>query len=215
MVKTGKVQNMPESDNRICSFFSSGTPPLLVAEPSYINEGLTGGRTKQILQPIGGPPLLGSSSLQHTSFQVAPGPSPSQLYGRSLSAPLSKLPTQQHSLYGFSQTAQPLASNKPVQQFPQRNMPPVNLAPGSGLSGIVSGLRYSGDNYASTHPYSQCDGRYAPGKIDLAAFLAQVGLEGTACAGLLAGVVDVDALARLTDSDLKRTMLARAKKKRY
>lgn len=60
-------------------------------------------------------------------------------------------------------------------------------------------VRYGLPDYAA---YAQNDNRYAPGKIELAAFLAQVGLVGSACAELLADLFDVDALAALTPDQL-------------
>lgn len=65
----------------------------------------------------------------------------------------------------------------------------------------ASALRYSVPNYAGSYSYAKGDGRYTPGKIELAAFLAQVGLIGAACADLLADLADVDALAKLTPTE--------------
>jgi hypothetical protein len=43
----------------------------------------------------------------------------------------------------------------------------------------------------------------SPGKIELAEFLAQVGLVGTVCSDLLEDLDDVDALSRLSDAQLE------------
>jgi hypothetical protein len=67
-------------------------------------------------------------------------------------------------------------------QSPSLNQPP----------GIV---RYGLPDYSA---YAQSDSRYDPKKIELAAFLARVGLVGSACADLLRDLPDVDALASLT-----------------
>ena len=65
--------------------------------------------------------------------------------------------------------------------------------------------RYGVPNYAASYSYSRGDGRYSPGKIELAAFLAQVGLIGMACSSLLAEVDDVDALAKTSREELEGT----------
>ncbi|KAL7467382.1 hypothetical protein ACHAXS_007624 [Conticribra weissflogii] len=80
-----------------------------------------------------------------------------------------------------------------------------NSQPLSKPPGIV---RYGLTNYAA---YAQNDNRYAPGKIELAAFLAQVGLVGSACADLLADLFDVDALAALTPGQLFSYKIGREK----
>jgi len=56
---------------------------------------------------------------------------------------------------------------------------------------------------SSLKSFGGCDGRYSPGKIELASFLAQVGLVGTACADLLADLADVDTMGLLTDAELE------------
>jgi len=59
--------------------------------------------------------------------------------------------------------------------------------------------RYPVPNYASSYLYSQVDKRYPPGKVELAAFLAQAGLFGLEIADLLDDTPDVDALAKLSE----------------
>ena len=56
---------------------------------------------------------------------------------------------------------------------------------------------------SSLKSFGGCDRRYSSGKIELASFLAQVGLVGTACADLLADLADVDTMGLLTDAELK------------
>ncbi|EED94424.1 predicted protein [Thalassiosira pseudonana CCMP1335] len=76
----------------------------------------------------------------------------------------------------------------------------VALVSNSSLSqSVQQPVRYGLPNYTA---YAQNDGRYAPGKIELAAFLAQVGLVGSACAELLADLFDVDELAALSPDEL-------------
>ena len=62
---------------------------------------------------------------------------------------------------------------------------------------------YSVPNYAASYSFSRGNGRYAPGKMELAGFLAQVGLVGTACADLLEDLDDVDALSRLSEAQFE------------
>jgi hypothetical protein len=62
-------------------------------------------------------------------------------------------------------------------------------------------VRYGLPDYSA---YAQNDSRYDPRKIELAAFLARVGLVGSACADLLKDLFDVDALAALTPEQLYR-----------
>eukprot|EP00804_Cyclotella_cryptica_P001755 CCRYP_021240-RA/>CCRYP_021240-RA protein AED:0.01 eAED:0.01 QI:286/1/1/1/1/1/2/602/897 len=79
------------------------------------------------------------------------------------------------------------SAKSPVHfQSPSLNQPP----------GIV---RYGLPDYSA---YAQSDNRYDPRKIELAAFLARVGLVGSACADLLRDIFDVDALAALTPEQL-------------
>lgn len=60
-------------------------------------------------------------------------------------------------------------------------------------------IRYGLPDYSA---YSQSDCRYDPKKIELAAFLARVGLVGSACADLLRDLLDVDTLAAMTPHQL-------------
>jgi len=92
------------------------------------------------------------------------------------------VPPLQHQNIGSFRNSSPLI--QPIASTQQPNLL------------TASGLRYSLPNY--TYSHSQGDGRYAPGKVELAAFLAQVGLVGGACARILADVADVDALSGLT-----------------
>lgn len=57
------------------------------------------------------------------------------------------------------------------------------------------------------------DNRYTPGKIELAAFLAQVGLIGKQCADVLSDLADVDALAALTEGQYERYKIGEGKRK--
>lgn len=104
-----------------------------------------------------------------------------------------------------SQLSQPSLLNRvntcdrvPKQPGPiaPSTMSPIGTSSNQAPPGIV---RYGFPSYAS---YSHTDGRYAPGKLELAAFLASVGLVGSACADLLRDLLDVDALARLTSEQL-------------
>jgi len=63
-------------------------------------------------------------------------------------------------------------------------------------------VRYNIPNYKGG--YYGSSGRYAPGKVELAGFLAHVGLVGAACAQLLADVADVDALSRFSNEDYEQ-----------
>ena len=70
---------------------------------------------------------------------------------------------------------------------------------------------YGVPDYARSVSFAQGDGRYTPGKIELAGFLAQVGLMGSDCADLLATVEDVDTLGRFTDAQYRSYGVSREK----
>lgn len=66
---------------------------------------------------------------------------------------------------------------------------------------LNSVLNYNVPNYANSYSFSHgYHGRYSPGKMELAGFLAQVGLVGSSCAGILADLDDVEALERLSNA---------------
>mmetsp|Transcript_40374 Transcript_40374/g.121655 ORF Transcript_40374/g.121655 Transcript_40374/m.121655 type:complete len:975 (-) Transcript_40374:246-3170(-) len=165
------------------SFFSSTSPlPSTNSQIGAVNPQMR-------LQPIGLPsfqPATPSITPQQ-SFQAAPGPGTSQLLHRSVS-----MPTQQQSMCGFNTGSAEfvdMALSQPTQ---------ASISTAGVIGEHSSALRYNVPNYASTYSYSQGSGRYTPGKIELAAFLAQVGLVGTSCAAILEDLSDVDALAQLT-----------------
>ena len=64
-------------------------------------------------------------------------------------------------------------------------------------------IRYTVPNYSVSYGYSRTGkSEYPPGKNELAALFAQVGLIGAACADLLKAVADVDSLDRLSNKEL-------------
>jgi len=69
-------------------------------------------------------------------------------------------------------------------------------------------VRYTLPNYSNYYAH---DARYTPGKMELASFLAQVGLVGTACAQMLHDLNDVDALLTLSDSQYRSYNITSAK----
>jgi hypothetical protein len=81
-------------------------------------------------------------------------------------------------------------NNASTGKMPPQSQP-INQPPGN--------VRWDIPDYSA---YAQSDSRYDPKKIELAAFLARVGLVGSACADLLRDLLDVDALATLTTEEL-------------
>jgi len=94
-----------------------------------------------------------------------------------------------------------------LQQQQQQQQRPIgsNTTAPSSSSFFGAGnatVRYNIPNYKGG--YYGGGGRYAPGKVELAGFLAHVGLVGAACAQLLADVADVDALSRFSNEDYEQ-----------
>jgi hypothetical protein len=76
----------------------------------------------------------------------------------------------------------------------------VVTSPGGTVTRVI---RYTVPNYSVSYGYSRTGkSEYPPGKNELAALFAQVGLIGAACADLLKAVADVDSLDRLSNKEL-------------
>ena len=92
-------------------------------------------------------------------------------------------------------TSAPMPSNHISNVMSTGKLPsqaqPLNQPPGI--------VRYGLPDYSA---YAQSESRYDHKKIELAAFLARVGLVGSACADLLRDLLDVDALAAMTPQQL-------------
>lgn len=173
-----------DHDSATMSFFSSASPPLLPTnQRGTVNP-------QRRLQPIGSPPTqLSTSSVTDTSQQYVQA-----AFGSGHSQPLyrsASMPTEHRGLYGLRNSPSELVD---LAMPTQTN----SVATAGVIGGNSSALRYNVPNYASTYSYSQGSGRYTPGKNELAAFLAQVGLVGTACAAILEDLSDVDALSQLS-----------------
>jgi len=88
-------------------------------------------------------------------------------------------------------------------RLPTANNSPPSLAPGTKPPVTTLRYGYGVPDYAQSISFSNGDGRYTPGKMELAGFLAKVGLMGSACADLLASVADVDALELLSSAQFR------------
>jgi hypothetical protein len=92
---------------------------------------------------------------------------------------------------------QPFSAQMPINH--PSNVESIGKYPSQSLNQPPGIVRYGLPDYSA---YAQSDSRYDPKKIELAAFLARVGLVGSACADLLRDLLDVDALAALTPQQL-------------
>ena len=106
---------------------------------------------------------------------------------------------------------------KVLQLSNDHNMmiPPINLTLTKQHDKLsfnkVNEIRYPVPYFANS---MSTDGRYTPGKLDLASFLAQAGLVGTECAQLLTDLANVDALRSFSDADFTKYQVDFEKKNR-
>ena len=129
------------------------------------------------------------SSPTHASMKTGKM-TPSQTY--SLQTPLLNPPPPSSSLFFREPIESSYSPTTPTSNY-ATNVFSANQSGGSNLF-------YNARNYSVPHSASP---RCSPGKMELAAFLAQVGLAGTVCDDLLEALDDVDALYRLSDSQFE------------
>lgn len=143
-------------------------------------------RSHQFGNPNGQPPSerpLDASTGEPLFLTPSSSSSPSP----NVHPPRAAAVSQTSSLFSH----EPIASsnlNTPTMSYPSH--------------GVVHGMNnasFNAPNYATY--YSRA--HVAHGKIELAAFLAQVGLVGTVCSDLLEDLDDVDALSRLSDAQFE------------